>query len=68
MWYSFEGDFVLSGWSHLKALGLPDDVVLVDLPDSDQRSLAGEAFAAPSVAQAVVCFLCKSLGHLVVVA
>ncbi len=54
---------MLSGWAHPKTLGVPDDVILEGLSDSDQRSLAGEAFGAPCVAQ----FLCETLWQVVVI-
>ena len=44
MWYSFEKDYVLSGWAHLKALGMPDDVDLTGLSEAELRCLAGEGF------------------------
>lgn len=56
MWYSFEDDFCLSGWAHLKAVGVPDNVCLDGIGDNEQRSLAGEAFGAPCIGQVLICF------------
>ena len=47
--YSFEKNIVLSGWAHMKILGLPDQVSLLGLSDREVRSLAGEAFSAPDI-------------------
>jgi hypothetical protein len=62
LWFSYKLDACLSGWAHLKCLGLPENVSLEGLSDSDQRSLAGEAFALPCIGQAMIAFYCNPWG------
>ncbi len=56
LWYSFEKDYLLSGWAHMKALGIPDDVDTTGLSEAELRCLAGEGFAAPCAALAASVF------------
>jgi hypothetical protein len=63
MWYSYEDDIVLSGWAHLKAIGVPDDVQIGGLSDNDMRSLSGEAFSAPCVAHVLLCYYANPWGR-----
>jgi hypothetical protein len=56
MWYSYESDMLLSGWSHMKLLGAHDRLSLSGLSDSDMRSLAGEGFAAPCATQVLIAY------------
>jgi hypothetical protein len=46
--YTFELDYVLSGWAHMRLHGWSNATKVDGLTDVDLRSLAGESFALPS--------------------
>jgi hypothetical protein len=46
--YSYEGDCVISGAGHMRAMGWPNNCVPIDeFSESDVRSLAGESYRVP---------------------
>lgn len=67
MMYSFEKDLVLSGFDHLRALGIPEDAApgqgTVSFSDKQCRSLAGEAFGCPVVTTITYAFWLNPYGN-----
>ena len=55
-WYSFEMDMIITAQAHLRSLGFPTDICTEDLSQNQLRSLAGEAFGAPSCAVIMIAY------------
>ena len=49
-------DMIITAQAHLRSLGFPTDICTEDLSQNQLRSLAGEAFGAPSCAVIMIAY------------